>query len=97
MNPDDLVRLRADPSKVRVSVRRRTGWWIVTITSLVTGADVSVYRAVVTGVPICQTAAMIGVALEHALQRAYDSGIPGIDPGCQWAYHHPQFIPCQTT
>lgn len=82
-----LSRFRADPKKVRVSVRRCTGpgtwrgrteWWYASIGN-------------------CQAGIFVGSpgttpvrAVVQALGLAEERNMPGIDLGMGWAYDHPQ-------
>ncbi len=74
----EYVRLRANPEKVRVSLRRRGQGWIAYVEVLADGR-LTVAESF--------TAAM---AVEQALAEADDNGFDGIDLGCDWAYRHPQ-------
>ncbi len=72
-----LARFRADPSKVRIAVRRMPdGVWRVVVSS--GGHRVSGYHRI----PLR--------ALVLAWRGAVDQGLPGMDPGMGWAYDHPQ-------
>ena len=73
---DSLARFRADPSKVRVSIRRDGDRWVATVSSRSSRADSRCFHAD----PI--------VATKTALRGA-DSHIPGIDLGMEHAYEHP--------
>jgi hypothetical protein len=74
-----LVRLKADPKKIRVSVchTEHDTWW-VTVKQLSTGWLASVESVS----PI--------VALKKALRRACNAGFDGIDLDMDWTYPHPQ-------
>ncbi len=76
----ELVRWRASPKKVRVSVRPVLGGWICTITSNAKSLAVSVWR---------QTAKW---AVLRAAILADRIGIE-MDLGCGWAYEHPWLHP----
>lgn len=73
-----LVRLRADPAKVRCSIRREGDQWRVWVREL--GAKV-----VLTATGKDPTAAMLS-----ALEKAKNIGMDGIDLDLMWAYDHPQ-------
>lgn len=75
-NPEDLVRLRANPRLVRVSVRRVGSHWRASVQSgnyltFTTREDAS-------------------DAVEAALLEAAACRFPGVDLNCQWTYPHPQ-------
>lgn len=74
-----LVRLRADPTKVRVSIRYSPMYWdwIVTIASRCSDSTVMTQHG------------NAERAVEEALALADAAGIDGIDLECQWAYEHP--------
>jgi len=76
-----LVRLKANPKKVRVGVRRDGVCWTVTLTSL---SDPSYPDSIIV------TRYSVEYALHEALCQAEDIGMPGIDMGMGWAYEHPQ-------
>ena len=77
-----LIRFRADPKKVRVSIRKVDVAYIVSITSVVDGC----------GECIVQESAIIPrAAILRALKSADKLGMQGIDTGMQWAYDHPQY------
>lgn len=81
MSEDTLVRLRADPEKVRVSIRRvEPRWWRVTIASRCGGGILS------TG------ATEPREALARALRWANETRMDGIDLDMQRAYKHPQKV-----
>lgn len=74
-----LVRLRADPSKVRVSITQRvSGMWIVSIQDR---SNNYLYPKVMGNLP--QDIVM------SALRMADRLGCPGIDLELQWTYQHP--------
>jgi hypothetical protein len=77
MDPNKLARFRADPSKVRVSVRPIGEAFRVNVTSRTTG---TVAQA---------TDKYIEVAIHAALLDAESIGIKGIDLELRWAYEHP--------
>jgi hypothetical protein len=70
-----LARFRADPSRVRVSLRRVSGAWDATVASRETDDSATV------------RASDAETALALALESADD--IPGVDLEMQWAYEHP--------
>lgn len=78
---DMLARFRADPKKVRVSIRRSGEGWTVAVKSRLTAAP---------------TVLVLGndpdSLLSGALAVASEAGIPGVDIDMQWAYRHPQLI-----
>jgi len=70
-------RFRADPEKVRVSIRRQSAGWLATVSSRVTGhfwssLDKDPEKAVF-----------------RALKNADGADLAGIDLDMQWAYDHP--------
>lgn len=71
------ARFRADPNKVRVSIRREKGQWRVHVESRVTGA-----RSSALGNSPRWT-------MMSALKRAERMKIEGIDLDMQWVYDHP--------
>lgn len=78
-----LVRLRADPEKIRVSWRfleRRDGGspWCVKLRAVGTGRLLAEFW----GLTAEETA-------DRALEYAESLNIPGIDNGMAWAYEHP--------
>lgn len=74
-HPRPLVRLRADPRKVRVAVRPAAGGtWSCTVATPTTA--VGVVRTTAWG------------AVLRALVLAARAGLP-LDLGCDWAYEHP--------
>lgn len=76
----ELVRLRADPKKIRVSIRRAGNLWRVVVRSLITDSMTSAGNQ------------DPGVALRYALEAASRLGddFEGLDLDMQWAYEHPQ-------
>lgn len=77
MSAVNLVRLRANPKQVRVSIRRVGGHsWRVSIRS--DGRLASVRHR------------NPRLAVMRALKLAHDMGLAGIDLHLQWAYAHPQ-------
>jgi hypothetical protein len=74
-----LARFRADPSRIRVSIRPLVGGWKVTIAS----RDGH------------QTCSDIDADLERALDRALAFAehleFPGIDRHMSWSYQHPMW------
>ena len=77
-----LCRLLADPRKVRVSIRRHEGEWIVSIFS----RDMSVPHAATRG--FSATDARPERALLDALAAA-DGHMPGVDLSMGWSFAHP--------
>ena len=81
------VRLRADPSKIRISVRKLSGGlggkhpWLIQLRSRLTGAVKW----------CCDWANSPDQALDDLLGvAAKDKKFPGIDLDMGWAYRHPQ-------
>jgi len=74
-----LIRFRADPKKVRVSIRK------VEIVYIVSIADIADGRLVQDSSVSPRSAVLL------ALKAAEKIGIKGIDTGMQWAYDHPQY------
>jgi hypothetical protein len=75
-DPRILTRFRADPSKVRVSVRPERGTFLLTIESRInTDCVYSRYDDPAIGLDM-----LLGTASEH---------IEGIDIHMQWSYPHP--------
>lgn len=74
-----LVRLYADPRKIRVSVRRDGDAWLIGLFP----------RAGTRGVAVRSTVPRIGVLRVVAL-AARDPYFDGLDPSLGWAYEHPQ-------
>lgn len=77
-----LVRLRANPKKIRVALRRSTsthGYWAATVSSREKE-----------GVLFCAHHRDPMMAVERALSRASKANLDGIDNGCSWTYEHPQ-------
>lgn len=83
MDPSKLVRLRANPKKVRVSIGHFTtdehDWWRVTVQSL----EEPEHKVIV-------YAREPRAGVVKALRGAWHNGMPGIDLGMGWAYPHPQ-------
>ncbi len=73
-----LARFRADPRKIRVSIRRTGKNWLATITERSSGKCV-IYLA-----------ARPRQAVRMALRLAMNADLDGIDLGMGWAYEHPQ-------
>jgi hypothetical protein len=73
-----LARFRADPSKVRVAIRREGTEWLVIIATR--SDDRLVARH---GRSPIKT-------LVRTLRAAADMDMPGIDLAMSWAYDHPQ-------
>ena len=76
-----LVRLRADPTKLRVSIRRVSA----------SGRDVWVAHAEerATGRFVTWTDLRPEAAVFGAVESAYTGGLEGADPLMGWAYKHP--------
>lgn len=75
-----LIRLRADPNLLRVSVRRAEPRWSVFISDRETG--------------FCFVTAQddyLVAAIEKALVTAESLGVTGIDLDMEHAYEHPQW------
>jgi hypothetical protein len=72
---DSLARFRADPHKIRVSIRSTPNNWLASVTSLETGASFE----------------FISMDPELAVTGALNAmnGTDGIDLGMDWAYEHP--------
>lgn len=77
-----LSRFRADPSRVRVSIRRCADKWIATI-----GPRDPSMRELPTNTVVDASALK---ALARCFQFAEADELPGIDRHMQWAYEHPQ-------
>lgn len=74
----NLVRWRANPGKVRVSIMKFNELcWLAKVTRLDTGDFVSFF------------AYNPELAIMQALKTAENLNYPGIDLGMQWAYEHP--------
>jgi hypothetical protein len=76
-----LTRFRADPRKVRVSVRRRGDTWRASLMGEVPGFA----RPQVVAVD----GKHASVAIGQALRRAVTAGMLGIDIAMGWSYLHP--------
>lgn len=76
MDPNNLARFRADPSKVRVSVRPCRGAFFIRVQSRTEGIEVSTHHSCpITGVmTVLKTASKL---------------MDGIDLRMQWACPHP--------
>jgi hypothetical protein len=74
-----LVRWRADPAKVRVSIRRSAaeGIWSVCVAERATGANVVGWGSSPSDL------------IDRMLRRAFQQSFDGIDLGLQWSYPHP--------
>ncbi len=77
----NLVRFRANPKKVRISLRQRGNEWFVTI-----ARRPDHWRSPA----ICLSGASARKTLVLALHAASEANMPGIDMGMGWAYPHPQ-------
>lgn len=75
-----LVRLRVNPEKICIKVRRdsKRGMWRVEMISLVAPRSVIAHHKYPTR------------ALALALRLATRADFPGVDLGMGWAYDHPQ-------
>lgn len=79
-----LARFRADPSKVRVSIRRMpNGWWRATVEERDVGQNA--IELPFTGMHKLSPVR----AVVRALLAADRAQLPGIDLGMGWAYEHP--------
>lgn len=76
----NLARFRADPEKVRVSIRRDGDVWIAAIESRVCGASAATYVGQ-------HRFAYRAVVL--ALLAAERAELPGVDLSMGWTYEHP--------
>ena len=76
-----LARFRANPSKVRIGIRREETWWVATVSSRDPRGPV--YQATATGPR---------KALVKALLSADADGLDGVDLSMGWAYDHPQHL-----
>ena len=74
-----LTRFRANPSKVRVAMRRDGALWLATVTSR--DPHGPVFEARATGPR---------KALVLALNKADEAGLPGVDLSMGSVYRHPQ-------
>ena len=72
-----LVRWRANPEKIRVSIRNCSGSWQVTITCRATGDFVT------------SKSLTPEKAVMSALKKADRKAFEGMDLGMGWAYEHP--------
>lgn len=72
-----LARFRADPSKVRVSVRHNGSSFLVTVRTIAKPSEFLFVRR-----------DTYEEAMTEALKSAEDL-FPGIDPDMQWTYEHP--------
>ena len=82
MSTSNLARFRADPSKVRVSVRRdgdRISLCIQSRAEPLCGVDVT---------NVSFNPSDIESKMDRLLGRA-DGYVEGVDVGMQWAYQHP--------
>lgn len=83
-----LARFRADPSHVRVGVRRLApdSWEVI-----VEPRAYPVPHAPVTGCgPVIGSGRTAYRALARAIRAAWNAKIPGVDIYMEWAYPHPQ-------
>jgi hypothetical protein len=72
-----LVRWRANPEKIRVSIRSSNEHWQVTVTCRATGEFIT-----------CKSK-IPARAIMRALRLAEKKGFDGTDLGMGWAYRHP--------
>lgn len=72
-----LVRWRANPEKIRVSIRSSNSGWQATVTCRATEEFV-----------ICKSKSPEN-AIMRALKAADKKGYDGVDLGMGWAYRHP--------
>ncbi len=79
-----LVRLRANPEKVRVAIRRCGKDWVATVSPREPVVDADGYPV---EFEVCEADA--AAAVFDALISA-DGRMPGVDLGMEWAYQHPQ-------
>lgn len=77
MTADKLVRWRANPNKIRVSIRKSNQFWRATVRSLIT--DDFVFA----------TSSDPEEAVMNALEKAELENFDGVDIGMEWAYTHP--------
>ena len=75
---DSLARFRADPSKVRVSVRPCGNEFTATVASRIDHET-----------KFWCTDLNASIAIDAALAAAHRCDMEGIDLGTQWAYEHP--------
>lgn len=71
----ELVHFRADPRRVRISVRPDGDAWLVFVTFKRGG--------------VMLRSRAPWVAIYRTLLAAHRHGFAGVDPFCQWAYSHP--------
>lgn len=79
MSADHLVRLRADPRKIRVGVRRHGDGWRVTL------EDRAGYYLVHGDTEHAENLPRL---IDHLIDRAQNW--PGVDRDMQWVFRHPQ-------
>ena len=81
--PDcEIVRFRADPSRVRIGVRHnQSGWWSVSITSR---KERDAHPRILVNNKSPRKALVI------ALHMAEERALPGVDMSMGSAYYHPQ-------
>lgn len=77
MSVETLTRFRADPSRVRVSIRRIHVGWLATVRNRAVRLRTLQWHSDPTR------------AVMKALARAARAGVGGIDLEFQWAYPHP--------
>lgn len=83
MTSNGLARFRANPRKVRVSIRRcRECGWVATVEPLpLKSWPLNAFWSAVGDDP--------EKAVMEALERASEAGVDGVDVGMDWAYPHP--------
>jgi hypothetical protein len=85
----DLVRLRADPKKVRVTVQRSGRTWTATVGPRPGVAVPPAFGCVFPAVAFDDDPK---TAVQYALELAEARNLPGVDLGCDWAYPHPHGV-----
>ena len=73
-----LARFRADPKKIRVSIRRFGDQWLASVGSRIEDAD---------NIRVVHTTSEN--AIFEALGRAFAIGLDGVDPHMERTYEHP--------
>ena len=77
-NADSLARFRADPSKVRVAIRRDSLLgWVATVSCIM---GMGTFES---------CSAFPERAVDGALRQADLAGMEGVDLGMEWTYEHP--------
>lgn len=80
IDPNQLARFRADPKKVRCSIRPCKRGWRATVVLREGGSSYS------------SEGKDAQKAMMRALKRADDAGIKGIDLFMEWTYTHPMYV-----